>query len=583
MAVKSAPLTAVALWVSLVAGACSSGSQGPLGPGGEPECLAVDLLPGEDVMFEGSAAVDCVEIPSFVTGDRYEVVVSTMSRTLGFRPMELRITSTDSTPAAQSVPVSGAPLNSSGRSDPGLDEAWRRGQSSMDASVRAIEGPLLAEIRSLARAGGAGLYSVPAVGDEVSYGFSCVSRGTYPKAPSTIDGIVRHVSQRAVIVEDVAAASAFTEGEYAEIGRVFDEVIYDTDVRYFGDPGDIDANGGRIVLLYTAGVNRLSEDYTDSFVSGFTCPLDLGPAGGNRAEMFYLMVPDPDGDYTTAEFDGVSKEKVRRITDNTIAHELQHLINAQSGNGGANDVWLNEGLSHLAEEVTGHAVNGFTPGNGLGADELLSTPDRLEVFNKYYLNNWYNLTQYLAAPGDTAALLNTADPLNTNTFRMRGAAWSFLRYLLDRFEDGTEGEAARTRALVQTSAPDSRDAVSSVFGQPFDRLATQWSTMLVSSDRTDVEPSEQLQLTSYRLRDVYDSRIGNAVNPPTGGFPLRPEKRHLGFSATIDAELFSGTSLYVELETTRDGRGTRVELVAPGSRGTLDPSVEPRLQILRVN
>jgi len=583
LAVKSAPLTATALWVSLVAGACTSDSPSPFDPGGEPECLTVDLLPGEDVMFEGSAAVDCVEIPSFVTGDRYEVVVSTMSRTLGFSPMELRITSTDSAPVVQAVPVSAVPQSNINRPVPDLDEAWRNGQSAMDASIRAVEGPLLAEIRTLARAGGAGLYSVPAVGDEVSYGFSCVSRNTYPKAPSTIDGIVRHVSQRAVIVEDVLSAFAFTEAEFAEIGRVFDEVIYDTDVRYFGAPGDIDANGGRIVLLYTAGVKRLSEDYTDSFVSGFTCPLDLGPSGGNRAEMFYLMVPDPDGDYTIAEFDGVSKAKVRRITDNTIAHEFQHLINAQSGKGGANDVWLNEGLSHLAEEVTGHAVNGFAPGSALGADELLSTPERLEVFNKYYLNNWYNLTQYLAAPGDTAALLNTVDPLNTNTFRMRGAAWSFLRYLLDRFEDGVEGESARTRALVQSAAADSRDAIGAVFGQPFDRLATHWSTMLVSSDRADVEPSEQLELTSYRLRDVFDSRIGNAVNPPTGGYPLRPEKRHLGFSTAIDAELFSATSLYVELETTRDGRGTRVELVAPGGRGMLDSSIEPRLQILRVN
>ena len=227
-------------------------------------------------------------------------------------------------------------------------------------------------------------------------------------------------------------------------------------------------------------------------------------------------------------------------------------------------------------------MNGFSPGTSLSSEDLLANQTRIEVFNKYYLNNWYNLSQYLSAPGDTAALLNASDPLNYNTFRMRGAAWSFLRYLLDRYEDGTEGEAARTRALIQTSSPDSRDAIAEVFGEPFDRLATQWSTMLVSTDRNDVDPSVELQLSSYQVREVFDSRIGEAVNPPSGGYPLLPVKRDLGYEATLDAELFSATGLYLELHALEAGAGTRIELVSPGTGATLSSSVEPRLQILRI-
>jgi hypothetical protein len=326
----------------------------------------------------------------------------------------------------------------------------------------------------------------------------------------------------------------------------------------------------------------MSDDYTESFISGFTCPLDLGGSAGNRAEMFYLMVPDPDGEFTDAEGDGITKSQVRRITDNTVAHEFQHLINAQSGNGGAQDVWLNEGLSHLAEEVAGHAVNGFEPGTSISSEQLLATQARIDVFNKYYLNNWYNLSQYLSAPGDTAALLNSADPLDYNTFRMRGAAWSFLRYLLDRYEDGSEGEAARVRALIRTSSSDSRDAITQVFGEPFERLATQWSTMLVSSDRSDVDPAEELQLSSYQVREVFGSKIGDAVNPPGGGYPLQPRRASLTFGEVIDAELFSATSKYVELLAPVAGAGTRIELVSPGTGARLDSSVEPRLQILRI-
>ena len=579
---KTASLRAAAFGLIAALAACAQGDPGPAGPDEGPGCLVASLVPGEDLMFEGSAAVDCIEIPAFESGDRYEIVVSSMARTLGFSPMDLRVTPAGAVAAAD--PGSDGPDNQAQPAslDAGLEAAWRTGQYSMDAHLRRLEGPLLPQIRSTASTVGAGLLAVPAVGDQVTYGFSCVSAQSFPTAPRAVKGIVRHVSDRAVIVEGLDTGAGFTTAEYEEIGAAFDNVIYDTDVSYFGEPGDIDQNGGRIVLLYTSGVNRMSDDYTESFISGFTCPLDLGGSGGNRAEMFYLMVPDPDGEFTDAEGDGITKRQVRRITDNTVAHEFQHLINAQSGNGGAQDVWLNEGLSHLAEEVAGHAVNGFEPGTSISSEQLLATQARIDVFNKYYLNNWYNLSQYLSAPGDTAALLNSADPLDYNTFRMRGAAWSFLRYLLDRYEDGSEGEAARVRALIRTSSSDSRDAITQVFGEPFERLATQWSTMLVSSDRSDVDPAEELQLSSYQVREVFGSKIGDAVNPPGGGYPLQPRRASLTFGEVIDAELFSATSKYVELLAPVAGAGTRIELVSPGTGARLDSSVEPRLQILRI-
>ncbi len=574
--------SATAIWVIPILAACGSDPVGPTASPGLPECNTVHLVPGEDAIFEGSAAVSCIDIPAYEAHSQYEVVVSTMARTLGFSPMELRLTPNGAPGPTTPILSRLTDPTRAGSGPDVMESAWRAGQTSLDAELRQLERSILPQIRSSAAATTASLFSVPLVGATVRYRLGCVDRNRYPDVPKSILGEVRHVSQRAVIVEDRNSAMAFSAAEYAEIAENFDNVIYDTDVKYFGSPRDIDANGGRIVLLYTGGVNQMSTDYTDSFIAGFTCPLDLGAPSGNQAEMFYLIVPDPLGLFTESPNDAISKEQVRRITDNTVAHELQHLINAQSGNGGAQDVWLNEGLSHLAEEVVGHAVNGFAPGSALGADDLIGTQAKIDAFNKYYLNNWYNLSQYLAAPGDTAALLNASDPLNYNTFRMRGAAWSFLRYLLDRYEDGTEGEAARIRSLVQSSAGDSRDAITEVFGSPFDRLATQWSTMLISSDRSDVEPSMELQLPSYRVRDVFESRIGDAVNPPSGGYPLRPEKRDLGYEATLDAELFSATGLYLELNASEAGDGARLELLSPARGTLLDSSVEPRLQILRI-
>jgi len=72
--------------------------------------------------------------------------------------------------------------------------------------------------------------------------------------------------------------------------------------------------------------------------------------------MFYMLVPD-----STGVVNGNSRTKafVLQVTVGTIAHEYQHLINAarrlyilrQGGISWQEDLWLNEGLSHVAEEL----------------------------------------------------------------------------------------------------------------------------------------------------------------------------------------------------------------------------------------
>jgi hypothetical protein len=578
---RLAALTVSALTAGLLTVSCDS-SAGPTDPPPPQGCLEANLAPGQHAVFDGSAAVDCVVLPAAAAGVEYEVVATSMSQTLAFQPMELRIGPVSA--AADAGAVDAAGLTATRLSGSQVDRqlsAWRQAQSAFDVRLRQLEAPILPQIRQRAAAAGAALMAVPVEGDTLDFGFSCITQSEFPNAPEEVRGVVREVSSKAIVVEDVLAQGAFTAAEYAAIAANFDDPIYDTDVAYFGEPGDIDANG-RVILLYSAGVNRMTDDYNEGFIAGFTCPLDLGFVGGNDAEMFYLMVPDPNGTLTPAPGDGIDKDAVLRFTDNTVAHEFQHMINAQSGKGGAQDIWINEGLSHLAEEVVGHALNGFGPGQELGPDQLLSTPERQEIFRKWYLNNWFNLAQYLNSPADTAALLVATDPLDFNTFRMRGSAWMFLRFALDRTEDSTAGESARTRALIQTSFSDSRDAVSDVFGVDFDRLATDWAGMLVSEDRAGVDVGPDLLLTSYQLREVYESPVGALITPPNGGYPLEPLPRALGSTSVLDAELFTATGLYVTLRTSQNAGATQVELV-DGSGDALGGSIEPRLVIVRTN
>ena len=572
-----------ALTTGLFGAACDSNG-GPTEPP-EPEgCLDVALLPGEELIVTDASIVDCVALPAAAAGTEYEVLATSMARTLGFSPMELRIRPVAAAASAIADPVDAVRRpNGAVQPDDDMMAAWRAGQSTWDHRIRELEAPMLPQIRARAAAPAFGLFEVPSVGDTLDFGFSCITQDVFPNAPSAVTGIVRQVSARAVVIEDTTVTGAFTSAEYAEIAANFDDPIYDTDVEYFGAPGDIDANGGRVVLLYSGGVNQLSESYDEGFIAGFTCPLDLGFPGGNDAEMFYLMVPDPNGDLTPGAGDGITNDDVLRFTDNTVAHEFQHLINAQRGNGGAQDIWINEGLSHLAEEVVGHSLNGVDPGTDLGPDELLATIEEQTVFRKWYLNNWFNLAQYLQAPADTAALLNAEDPLDFNTFRMRGSAWMFLRYVLDRTENGTVGESARTRALIQSSAQDSRDAVTNVFGIDFNLLATDWAGMLVIEDRDDVEGSPDFELSSYQMRAIYESFIGNVIDPPNGGFGLQPLSRSLASSSNLDAELFTATGLYVTMSTGSNVGRTQLSLVDSATGAELDDSVEPRLVIVRTN
>ena len=384
---------------------------------------------------------------------------------------------------------------------------------------------MLPQIRSRASAPAFGLFEIPAVGDTLDFGFSCITQDDFPNAPTAVTGIVRQVSARAVVVEDTTVPGSFTSGEYAAIAANFDDPIYDTDVTYFGAPGDIDQNGGRVVLLYSGGVNQLSESYDEGFIAGFTCPLDLGFPGGNDAEMFYLMVPDPTGDLTPGVGDGIDKEDVLRFTDNTVAHEFQHLINAQTGNVERRTSGSTRGC-HTWPRKSSRTRYTASARAYLGPDELLGTLEEQEIFRKWHLAILVQPREYLMAPPDTAVLPDAEDPLDFNTFACgapRGCSCGRARP--DRGWDCRRVGAHA--GSDQSAASDSRDAVTDVFGIEFDEMATDWAGMLVIEDRDDVQADPD---RSSVRPDAGDLRVsGGERHTPTErvGLGLRPNPRAL--------------------------------------------------------
>src|SRR6185295_548003 len=152
--------------------------------------------------------------------------------------------------------------------------------------------------------------------------------------------------------------NGFTDAELTAFATQFDTLSIPLDEANFGNVTDIDENG-HVVIFFTTGVNKLTA-VPGAIVGGAFVPRDLFSAApgdeceaSNEGEMFYVPVPDPtstiNGNYT-------DKARLAQIVPSTLAHELQHLINGArrvyvNNATTFEERWLNEGLSHIAEEL----------------------------------------------------------------------------------------------------------------------------------------------------------------------------------------------------------------------------------------
>lgn len=251
---------------------------------------------------------------------------------------------------------------------------------------------------------------------------------------------IEHESARLIIAADVSnPAGGFTAADYQAFAATFESTVWPVVTENFGVPSDIDGNG-KVIAFFTRAVNELSPENSPSVVGGFFFGRDLFPkvdsgrlrgcAGSNQAEMFYLLVPDPNGEVNNNKR---SLDLVRRVTSGVIAHEMQHLINSSRRlfiNQGA--IWpevtyMEEGLSHIGEElVFYHASGDLRPKQNIGINEIRGSQARVDAFNSYMSSNSGRFSAYLKEPSGNAPY-DKDDDLAT-----RGAIWSFLRYLADR-------------------------------------------------------------------------------------------------------------------------------------------------------
>ena len=321
-------------------------------------------------------------------------------------------------------------------------------------------------------------------------------------------GRVAAVSNTAIVVDDINnPAGGYTDADYLTIATKFD-TVYAMDASAFGTPTDIDANG-KVILFFTRAVNELTPAGSQELEAGFFYGRDLFPktdspqlgAGSgcpasNVAEMMYLLVPDPNG---VVNGNVRTKLLVSHLTVSTTAHELQHLINAarrlyvNTAATAFEVVWLNEGLSHIAEELLFYKQSSsLAPRMDIDSLRFMGSQQNIDAYNYDEQSNIGRFRSYLAAPSTSAPY---APDGNLST---RGATWTFLRYAADH--RGTSD--ADTWFKLVNSTTEGLPNLQNVFGSDLTAMFRDWAIASIADDVPGV--AAEWQHPSWNFRSLFD-------------------------------------------------------------------------------
>ncbi len=478
-------------------------------PGGSQKTIA-SLAVGGVQAVTTPAALDCVSLVATGGGTGTFLVVA------GNADTQPDVTGTYN--LAVAAPTSadvaaGDRLRSTAIGSPALMGAY---SSIAEGRIRAMERRVLLEnpaamreASSLMRraTGGVRAEAVPAVGDTLTFKVPDANATNACQTFTTQRAVVKTVGTHGIIVQDVTAPSGgFTAAAFDSIAAEFDQIIYPADTVHFGQPSDIDHNG-HVFLLFTPQVNAATKRGSNSILEGFFFAGDLfatsSCAESNQSELFYLLTPDPAGKFSDAR----STSSVRQDIRGTIAHEFQHMINAGvrlGSNAPDEATWLNEALSHLAEELVGRAEDNFTDTQKLTISDVADFPS-LNNFNAFFGQNMARLREFMLKPGALGATSGHAD----TSLAVRGAAWSLLRYSADHYAQGNV--PAFTRALV--AGPDTGVAnLVARAGTSFDSVSAGWLPALYTSDDSISNLADRYTFLSWNIRSI-EAAVNQGVFP----------------------------------------------------------------------
>ncbi len=510
------------------------------------------LSRGEDLVRDAAGGVTCLHLPS-VPGTVYLVVPHSTS-TLGGAVHQFSLVGL----AADGRLPSVAAWEDEGRggtghhlihryppdSDLGAQELWKRQLRALEGRLMAGEDPLPPPSADQHLPGVAVPARTPAVGDLRE--FNVLTRDhTFDR----ITAELRHISQRLLVfVDEGSPPGGFTDSDLVSLATEFDNYIHSTVTNAFGQESDVDGNG-RVVLLLTPGVNRLTAPGYDGFVGGFFFGLDLlqGRTGSNEAEIIYGLVPDPAG----SEGPVLSRSLVMETLPPVLAHEFQHMIhfNQRVLVGGASSqdaLWLSEALAQMAEDLVGMAF------------AQAGRPARAYL---YQVGNWGRARRFLLNPSQVSVLAS----LPPGTLAERGAGWLLLKQLSG--QAGQEQLLERLTASTLTGVANLTTAV----GRSWESLMADWAGALFL-DGTGVPVRPHLQVPGVNLRE--------ALSGFDGTYPLRP--RSFGPSSFLhNGSLWSSAPDFFIITPPAASGGLALSATGPHGQPP-EPAMKLQLLVVRL-
>ena len=261
------------------------------------------------------------------------------------------------------------------------------------------------------------------VGDQRDFIFDEFAGVAARRVPATVVALSRH----AVAWAHDGSGAGRSQLPTSQIQQMLDQfdTDYDLLVSSLGQPSDVDGDD-HIHFLYTPLVD--STGFGGFVDAASILPSDVG-GNGNQSDLIFVALDEPASSYRSL-----------------LAHEFQHLISFNEHvlvRFGSSEVsWLNEGLSHVAEDlVDGHARGG-------NADRVAT---------------------YLADPA-RVGLIGDA----SISAAKRGGAYLFVRSLVDRF-----GPPILLQ-LIGTGLADT-DNLARATGEAFEDLLAGFAAQLAIS------------------------------------------------------------------------------------------------------
>jgi hypothetical protein len=221
--------------------------------------------------------------------------------------------------------------------------------------------------------------------------------------------------------------------------------------------------------------------------------------------------------------------------------------------GAPENLWLNEAMSHLAEE--------------LGAFRFLSLGNQ-RAFSDFAIGNLLNAFRYLK-DAEARHMLFAVSP---GTLEERGASWLFLRWVVDQFGDDLIRRLSETRLTGQ-------DNVVGATGEPISQLLTQWFLANYVSDLPGFTAPARLRYARWRFRTTYADLNRQAPSTFDRPFPIVP-LTFTGGAFDVSGILRSGSGPYFRVLVPPGPRGTALQLTADPS-GALSGG-EARLDLIRL-